>query len=146
MLDVIGISALGIESVAHECVAPVTKNTSIAIAPNSILGTGDQGVHGVSSGTKGCNLNSDPVGSGLEVQSDAMGSTKGCNQSNLGNFAGSSKEQANYLKSVAALGNFAGSSKEQADYLESGDPLAARRSRRIIRRQQLLTSSSIQAR
>ena len=44
MLDAIGISALGDESVAHECVAPVTKNTLIDIAPNSFASTGDQGV------------------------------------------------------------------------------------------------------
>ena len=52
-MDAIGISALGDESVAHECVAPVTKNTLIDIAPNSFASTGDQGVHVASGGTKG---------------------------------------------------------------------------------------------
>ena len=97
MLDAIGISALGIESVAHECVAPVTKNTSIAIAPNSISSTGDQGVHVASGGTKGCHLSSGSVESGPEGWS----STKGCK------FARSVTLQQTYMKSVAALGNFA---------------------------------------
>ena len=68
------------------------------------LSTGDQGVHVASGGTKGCHLNSGPVGSGLEV----LSSTKGCKQNwGMGNFAGSITQQQKYLKSVAALGNFA---------------------------------------
>ena len=108
-MDAIGISALGSDSVAHECVAPGTKNTSIAIAPNSFLSTGDQGVHVASGGTKGCHLNSGSVGllpidSGLEV----LSSTKGCKQNwGTGYCAGSISQQQTYLKSVAALGNFA---------------------------------------
>ena len=99
MLDAIGISALGDVSVAHECVAPVTKNTSIAIAPNSISSTGDQGVHVASGGTKGCHLKSGPVGSGLEV----LSSTKGCKQNwGMGSFAGSLTHQQTYLTEVSS--------------------------------------------
>ena len=72
-MDAIGISALGIDSIAHECVASGTKNTSIAIAPNSCLSTGDQGVHGASGGTKGCHPVSGPVGSGLPIERPAQG-------------------------------------------------------------------------
>jgi hypothetical protein len=109
MLDAIGISALGDESVAHECVAPVTKNTLIDIAPNSFASIGDQGVHVASGGTKGCHLNRGaigllPIASGREV----LSSTKGCKQNwGMGSFAGSLTQQQTYLKSVAALGNFA---------------------------------------
>jgi hypothetical protein len=109
LLDAIGISALGDESVAHECVAPVTKNTLIDIAPNSFASTGDQGVHVASGGTKGCHLNRGaigllPIASGREV----LSSTKGCKQNwGMGNFAGSLTQQQKYLKTVAALGNFA---------------------------------------
>ena len=109
MLDAIGISALGIDSIAHECVASGTKNTSIAIAPNSFLSTSDQGVHGASGGTKGCHLNRGsvgllPIASGPEV----LSSTKGCKQNwGMGYCAGSVTQQQTYLKSVAALGNFA---------------------------------------
>ena len=68
------------------------------------LSTGDQGVHVASGGTKGCHLNSGPVGSGLEV----LSSTKGCKQNwGMGNCAGSISQQQTYLKSVAALGNCA---------------------------------------
>ena len=35
---------LGIDSIAHECVASGTKNALIVGTPNSILSTGDQGV------------------------------------------------------------------------------------------------------
>ena len=35
---------VGIDSIAHECVASGTKNALIVGTPNSILSTGDQGV------------------------------------------------------------------------------------------------------
>ena len=65
---------LGIDSIAHECVASGTKNALIVGTPISNLGTDSQGVLLVSSGTKGCNNGS--VDSGLEGQSASMGSTK----------------------------------------------------------------------
>ena len=61
-------------------------------------------VQHASGGTKGCHLKSGPVGSGLEV----LSSTKGCKQNwGMGSFAGSLTHQQTYLKSVAALGKFA---------------------------------------
>ena len=63
-----------------------------------------QRVQHASGGTKGCHLKSGSVGSGLEV----LSSTKGCKQNwGMGSFAGSLTQQQTYLKSVAALGNFA---------------------------------------
>ena len=116
MLDAIGNSAPGIDSIANECVASDTKNTSIATAPNSFLSTGDQGVHVASGGTKGCHLNSGsvglfPIASGPEV----LSSTKGCKQNwGMGNCAGNVAQQQTYLKSVAALGNFASPPGEES--------------------------------
>ena len=61
-------------------------------------------VQHASGGTKGCHLKSGPVGSGLEV----LSSTKGCKQNwGMGSFAGSLTQQQTYPKSVAALGKFA---------------------------------------
>ena len=71
------------------------------------VGSGLEGalwVQHASGGTKGCHLKSGSVGSGLEVVS----STKGCKQNwGMGSFAGSLTHQQTYLKSVAALGKFA---------------------------------------